>query len=133
MPLERSSIGFKDISLSLKQNPLTKDILVLKNENAIARSVQNLVLTLQGEKMFDPDLGCAVNRLLFENVDMFTADNLRREIESVIENYEPRVDIDTVTVEPDFEGNAMDVTIVYVIIGINASPQQLSFVLLPTR
>ena len=83
--------------------------------------------------MFDPDLGCAVNRLLFENVDMFTADNLRREIESVIENYEPRVDIDTVTVEPDFEGNAMDVTIVYVIIGINASPQQLSFVLLPTR
>lgn len=133
MPLERSSVGFKDISLSLKQNPLTKDILVLKNENAIARSVQNLVLTLQGEKMFDPDLGCAVNRLLFENVDMFTADNLRREIESVIENYEPRVDIDTVTVEPDFEGNAMDVTIVYVIIGINASPQQLSFVLLPTR
>ena len=133
MPLERSSIGFKDISLSLKQNPLTKDILVLKNENAIARSVQNLVLTFQGEKMFDPDLGCAVNRLLFENVDMFTADNLRREIESVIENYEPRVDIDTITVEPDFEGNAMDVTIVYVIIGINASPQQLSFVLLPTR
>tara|TARA_B100000214_G_scaffold227917_1_gene166097 strand:+ start:1038 stop:1439 length:402 start_codon:yes stop_codon:yes gene_type:complete len=133
MPLERSSVGFKDISLSLKQNPLTKDVLVLKNENAIARSVQNLVLTLQGEKMFDPDLGCAVNRLLFENVDMFTADNLRREIESVIENYEPRVDIDTVTVEPDFEGNAMDVTIVYVIIGINASPQQLSFVLLPTR
>ena len=133
MPLERSSVGFKDISLSLKQNPLTIDVLVLKNENAIARSVQNLVLTLQGEKMFDPDLGCAVNRLLFENVDMFTADNLRREIESVIENYEPRVDIDTVTVEPDFEGNAMDVTIVYVIIGINASPQQLSFVLLPTR
>ena len=133
MPLERSSIGFKDISLSLKRNPLTKDILVLKNENAIARSVQNLVLTLQGEKMFDPDLGCAVNRLLFENVDMITEDNLRREIESVIENYEPRVDIDTVTVEPDFEGNAMDVTIVYVIIGINASPQQLSFVLLPTR
>ena len=133
MPLERSSVGFKDISLSLKQNPLTKDVLVLKNENAIARSVQNLVLTLQGEKMFDPDLGCAVNRLLFENVDMFTADNLRREIESVIENYEPRVDIDTITVEPDFEGNAMDVKIVYVIIGINASPQQLSFVLLPTR
>ncbi len=119
--------------MSLKRNPLTKDILVLKNENAIARSVQNLVLTLQGEKMFDPDLGCAVNRLLFENVDMFTADNLRREIESVIENYEPRVDIDTITVEPDFEGNAMDVKIVYVIIGINASPQQLSFVLLPTR
>ena len=48
MPLERSSIGFKDISLSLKRNPITKDLLVLKNESAIARSVQNLVLTIQG-------------------------------------------------------------------------------------
>ena len=133
MPLERSSVGFKDISLSLKQNPLTKDVLVLKNENAIARSVQNLVLTLQGEKMFDPSLGCAVNRLLFENVDSFTADNLRREIEAVIKNYEPRVIIDNVEVEPDFDRNAMDVTLVYLIIGIDAQPQQLSFVLLPTR
>ena len=55
MPLERSSVGFKDISLSLKRNPITKDLLVLKNESAIARSVQNLVLTIQGEKIFDPD------------------------------------------------------------------------------
>ena len=57
MPVERSSVAFKDISLSLKRNPLTKDLLVLKNESAISRSVQNLVLTLQGEKMFNPSLG----------------------------------------------------------------------------
>ena len=133
MPLERSSIGFKDISLSLKRNPITKDLLVLKNESAIARSVQNLVLTIQGEKIFDPDLGCAVNRLLFETIDTFTADNLRREIETVIENYEPRVEVDTVTVEPDFLGNAMNVTLIYLIVGIDAQPQQLEFVLLPTR
>ena len=60
MPLERSSVGFKDISLSLKRNPITKDLLVLKNESAIARSVQNLVLTIQGEKIFDPDLGLSL-------------------------------------------------------------------------
>jgi|TARA_X000000368_G_scaffold411196_1_gene395728 phage baseplate assembly protein W len=133
MPVERSSVGFKDISLSLKRNPLTKDLLVLKNESAISRSVQNLVLTLQGEKMFDPSLGCAVSRLLFENVDSFTADNLRREIEAVIKNYEPRVIIDNVKVIPDFDNNAMDVTLIYLIIGIDVQPQQLSFVLLPTR
>ena len=133
MPVERSSVGFKDISLSLKRNPLTKDLLVLKNESAISRSVQNLVLTLQGEKMFNPSLGCAVNSLLFENVDSFTADNLRREIEAVIKNSEPRVIIDNVEVDPDFDRNAMDVTLVYLIIGIDAQPQQLSFVLLPTR
>ena len=133
MPVERSSVGFKDISLSLKSNPLTKDLLVLKNESAISRSVQNLVLTLQGEKMFDPSLGCAVSRLLFENVDSFTADNLRREIEAVIKNYEPRVIIDNVKVIPDFDNNAMDVTLIYLIIGIDVQPQQLSFVLLPTR
>ena len=131
--VNRNSRSFKDISLSLKRNPLTKDLLVLKNESAISRSVQNLVLTLQGEKMFDPSLGCAVSRLLFENVDSFTADNLRREIEAVIKNYEPRVIIDNVKVIPDFDNNAMDVTLIYLIIGIDVQPQQLSFVLLPTR
>ena len=81
MPLDRISRGFKDISLTLKKNPLTRDLLVLKNEYAIARSVQNLVLTIQGEKPFDPDFGCAVNRLLFENISFFTAKSLKDEIE----------------------------------------------------
>ena len=68
MPLDRTSIGFRDISLTLKRNPLTRDLVILKNEYAISRAVQNLVLTIQGEKPFDPDFGCAVNRLLFENI-----------------------------------------------------------------
>ena len=84
MPLDRTSIGFRDISLTLKRNPLTRDLVILKNEYAISRAVQNLVLTIQGEKPFDPDFGCAVNRLLFENISFFTAKSLQDEIEIVI-------------------------------------------------
>ena len=69
MPLERVSRSFRDISLTLKKNPLTRDLLSLQNEYAISRAVQNLVLTIQGEKFFDPNFGCAVNRLLFENIE----------------------------------------------------------------
>ncbi len=133
MPLERVSIGFKDMSLSLKVNPLTRDIIDIKNETAIARSIQNLVLTIRGERFFDSVLGSRVNELLFENIDPFTADSIKAEITTTIENYEPRVELREVRVEPDYDGNKFDVTVIYNIVGIDALPQQLSFALLPTR
>ena len=133
MPLERVSRRFKDISLTLKRNPLTRDILALNNEYAISRSVQNLVLTVKGEKFFDPDFGCAANRLLFENIDFFTAKSLKDEITTVIKNNEPRVKLTEVIVVPNYDEGQMDVTIKYLIVGIDARPQELQFVLLPTR
>lgn len=133
MPLERVSRGFKDISLTLKRNPLTRDLLVLQNEYAISRSVQNLVLTVRGEKFFDPDFGSAANRLLFENIDFFTADSLKDEIEDVLRRNEPRIELQSVDVTPNYDDGIMEVTIKYFIVGIDATPQQLQFVLLPTR
>lgn len=133
MPIERTSRGFKDISLTLKKNPLTRDLIALQNEYAIARSVQNLVLTIKGEKFFDSNIGCAVNRILFENIDIFTARILQDEIQQVIKNYEPRVDVKSITVTPNYDDGVMDVKIIFYIIGIAASPQELKFVLLPTR
>ena len=133
MPLERVSIGFKDISLSLRANPLTRDMYILKNENAIARSVQNLVLTLRGERFFEPNIGTLTNALLFETIDFSTASALKSEIENVINNNEPRVKLLEVIVVPDYDEGAMNVRLVYLIIGIDALPQQLEFVLLPTR
>jgi phage baseplate assembly protein W len=133
MPLERVSKGFKDISLSLKKNPLTRDILTLKNEYAISRALQNLVLTVKGEKFFNLNLGCDANRLLFENIDFFTAKSLKDEIASTIKNYEPRVELKEVFVLPNYDEGRMDVTIKYSIIGINSRPQQLQFILLPSR
>ena len=133
MPVQRLSKGFKDLSASFQTSPLSNDLIALKNESAIARSVRNLVLTIQGERPFQPTLGSGVNRLLFDNMDKLTASAIRSEIRTTIENYEPRVEINEILVEPDFEGNAMHVTLQYFIIGIDVPEQELTFALEPTR
>ena len=133
MPVQRLSKGFKDISASFQTNPLSNDLIALKNESAIARSVRNLVLTIQGERPFQPVLGTGVSRLLFENMDKLTASAIRSELRTTIENYEPRVEINEIIVEPNPEGNAMDVTLQYFIIGIDVPEQELTFALEPTR
>ena len=133
MPVQRLSKGFRDLSASFQTNPLSNDLIALKNESAIARSVRNLILTGQGERPFQPVLGTGVSRLLFENMDKLTASAIRSEIRTTIENYEPRVEINEIIVEPDPEGNAMDVTLQYFIIGIDVPEQELTFALEPTR
>ena len=133
MPVQRLSRGFKDLSASFQTNPLSNDLIALKNESAIARSVRNLVLTGQGERPFQPVLGTGVSRLLFENMDKLTASSIRSEIRTTIENYEPRVEINEILVEPDFEGNAFHVTLQYFIIGMDVPEQELTFALAPTR
>jgi phage baseplate assembly protein W len=133
MPVERVSKGFKDISTSFQVNPLTYDITVIKNETAIARSIRNLVLTYQGERFFNPILGSKVSRLLFENVDEITASAIREEIKTTIDNFEPRVNLLSVDVSPDFDNGEFNVTVRYEIVGIDVLPQQLSFALQPTR
>ena len=133
MPLERVSQSFKDISMSFKVNPLNNDLVALKNANAIARSVRNIILTSPGEKFFNPDFGSNVSKLLFENLDEVTALAIRDEIETAINNYEPRVSLIDVEVTPDFDGNSLDAKIKYRIVGADIPPQQLEFVLLPTR
>ena len=133
MPVQRLSRGFKDLSASFQTNPLSNDLIALKNESSIARSVRNLVLTIQGERPFQPVLGTGVYRLLFDNMDKLTASAIRSELRTTIENYEPRVEINEILVEPDFEGNAFHVTLQYFIIGIDVPEQELTFALEPTR
>ena len=133
MPVQRLSRGFKDLSASFQTNPLSNDLIALKNESAIARSVRNLVLTGRGERPFQPVLGTGVSRLLFENMDKLTASAIRSELRTTIENYEPRVEINEIIVEADFERNAFDVTLQYFIIGIDVPEQELTFALEPTR
>lgn len=133
MPLERVSQSFKDVSMSFKVNPLNNDLVALKNTNAIARSVRNIILTSPGEKFFNPDFGSNVSKLLFENLDEVTALAIRDEIETAINNYEPRVSLIDVEVTPDFDNNSLDAKIKYCIVGADIPPQQLEFVLLPTR
>jgi phage baseplate assembly protein W len=133
MPLQRVSQGFKDISMSFQSNPLTNDLIALKNESSIARSVRNIVFTLPGEKFFNDNFGSRIGRSLFENLDSSSALVIKDEIENSIQNYEPRVSLIDVQVNPDFDNSAFDVIITYRIVGIDVPAQQLQFVLQPTR
>jgi phage baseplate assembly protein W len=133
MPLERVSKGFKDISMSFKANPINYDLIALKNETAIARSIRNLVFTYPGEKFFNENIGSKVSRSLFENIDEISSSVIKDEIENTIKNYEPRVNLIKVTVSPNYDNNEFNVTIIYRIVGIDVLPQQLSFALQPTR
>ena len=133
MPLERVKQEFKDISMSFQTNPLNDDLIALKNSSAIARSIRNIVFTQPGEKFFNPDFGSRISESLFENIDETSADVIRDEIRNSIRNFEPRVNLLSVIVRPNFDFNEMNVTIKYEIIGIDIPPQQLDFVLLPTR
>lgn len=133
MPLERVSRGFKDISMTFQVNPLSSDLIALKNENAIARSVRNIIFTVPGEKMFNPDFGTDINASLFELLDETSAVVIKDQIEYSLETYEPRIRLLDVIVVPDFEGNGYDVEISYSIIGVDIDPQQISFILQATR
>ena len=133
MPAQRVSKGFKDVSMSFKFNPLSGDLIALKNESAIARSVRNIVLTTPGEKIFDPYFGSNVNALLFENVDEISAVAIRDEIENSLKNYEPRIALEEIMVDPNYDMNQFDVIITYRIVGIDVPPTQLEFALLPSR
>ena len=133
MPAQRVSKSFKDISMSFKFNPLSGDLISLSNENAIARAVRNIVLTTPGEKFFDPDFGSSVSEILFENVDDITAISIEDQIKNCLANYEPRVELIDVNVDPNFDENQFDVIISYRIIGVDIPPTQLEFALLPSR
>jgi uncharacterized protein len=115
---QQKSRSFKDISFSFDRHPKTKDILIKNNEQAIVSAVKHLILTNKGERPFQPSLGTDINRLLFENIDVGIASRLSEEIESLIKSYEPRVELDSVTVTPDYDNNGFSAEINFYIIGI---------------
>ena len=133
MPLQRVSQGFKDISMTFQANPLNGDLIGLKNENAIARALRNIVFTLPGEKFFNENFGSNVSASLFENIDDITASAIKDEIIQSINNNEPRVELQNVKLVPNFDENQFDVIIKYLIIGAEVPIQELQFVLVPTR
>ena len=130
---QRVSRSFKDISLSFAPHPITKDLPVLRNERAITRSVRNLVQTIPGERFFNPILGSGVRRLLFDFVDVATADSIEEEILTTISNFETRVSNVQVQVEPRPDENNFNVTVFFDIVGQSLPSQTFSFILEPTR
>ena len=133
MPLERISQGFKDISMTFQRHPLTDDLIALKNEQAIARSLRNIVFTTPGEKFFNETFGSRISNALFDNVDDISASLIIDEIRQSITNFEPRVDLIDVKAEPNVDNNEFNVRIVYNIVGVDVPIQDLQFVLQQTR
>ena len=130
---ERRSKGFKDISATFKINPINSDLIGLVNYNAIARSVRNLILTVPGERPFNPVLGSGVNALLFNQLDNITSSSIKTEIITTLENFEPRIELNNVIVAPNAEQHRFDVTIQYYIVGIPLDVQEIQIALVPAK
>tara|TARA_B100001250_G_C19791388_1_gene786668 strand:+ start:701 stop:1102 length:402 start_codon:yes stop_codon:yes gene_type:complete len=133
MEITKISRSFKDISLSFEPHPVTKDLPILKNENAIRRSVRNIVQTIPTEKFFDSSFGSDVYKSLFDFVDFGTASLIQDQIETSIKNFEPRVDNLNVEVNPTPDENEFEVTVSFDIIGQEFPTQEYSFILEATR
>ena len=135
MPIirQRQSRRFKDISLSFKRHPVTNDILALTNEDAIKRSVRNLVETVNEERFFNSLIGSHVRESLFEVPDNTIRATLKAQIENSILNFEPRVNLTDVIINHPNDTNDLEVTVGYDIIGQEATPQEITFILQPTR
>ena len=128
-----ASRSFKDINLSFKRHPVTNDVVVIRDEDAIKRSVKNIIFTILGEKPFEPNFGSVINESLFDLNTSLNEIRVADEISASLRNYEPRIsDIDvTVTVAPDT--NEMNCTVQYEIVGLPTPPQEVDVLLFPAR
>ena len=128
-----ASKAFKDINLSFKRHPVTNDVVAIRNEDAIKRSVKNIVFTILGEKPFDPTFGSVVNDALFELSTSLNEIRISDEITSSLNRFEPRISnvIATATVYPD--SNEMNCVVQYDITGLEAPTQTVEVILQPAR
>ena len=133
MAIRRISRAFKDISLSFTPHPVTKDLTILKNENAIKKSVRNLVQTIPTERFFNSAIGSEVRDSLFEFVDFGTASVIQNQIQITLENFEPRIDDVTVEVQPKPDTYEFEVTVFFTIVGQDIPTQEFTFMLESTR
>lgn len=129
----RVSRGFKDISLSFIKHPVTNDIVALKNEDAIKKSVVNLVRTQIGERFFEPLLGTSLEGSMFELSTEEIGLELESEIKVLLENYEPRIRISRIKAVASTDTYELNVNLVYDIVGLAIPRQNIEFILQPAR
>ena len=128
-----ASQAFKDINLSFKRHPVTNDVLTIRDEDAIKRSVKNIVFTILGEKPFEPDFGSVINDSLFDLNTNLNEIRVSDEIKTSLINFEPRIENIKVTVRVMPDSNELNCTVQYDIVGIPAPTQQVDVLLFPAR
>ena len=128
-----ASRAFKDINLSFKRHPVTNDVLTVSDEDAIKRSVKNIIFTILGEKPFEPEFGSVINNSLFELNTSLNEMKVSDEIKQSLLNYEPRIDNTEVTVSVYPDSNELNCTVQYDIVGLSAPTQEVDVLLFPAR
>ena len=128
-----ASRAFKDINLSFKRHPVTNDVVTIRNEDDIKRSVKNIIFTILGEKPFIPLFGSVINESLFDLNTNLSEIRITDEIKSSLLNYEPRIDNIEVTVQVSPDRNEMNCTVQYDIVGLPAPTQEVDVLLFPAR
>lgn len=131
-PLTKKRILYSDLGKDLTLNPVTNDVSILTNEEAVKESIRNLVFTNRGERLFQPEVGCDVLSQLFENFTQDTIDTVRNMILETLRAYEPRADVLGVDVGGDIDSNELIVTISFLLINSN-DPITLNIILNRTR
>ena len=128
-----ASRAFKDINLSFKRHPVTNDVLTIRDEDAIKRSVKNIIFTILGEKPFEPNFGSVISESLFDLSTSLNEIRVSDEIKQSLLNYEPRIDNIDVTVNVTPDTNEMNCTVQYEIVGLPTPPQEVDVLLFPAR
>ena len=124
---------FKDLSVTFKKHPVTDDLVTVKDKAAIVQSITGLLLTMKGERPFQPELGCDIKRILFEPLDYASAGTIKKEVKETLDRYEPRIRIDDIACEPDFDNNGYNVELSFTIVGREDAPIAVEFILERTR
>ena len=127
------SRSFKDISLSFKRHPVTNDVLVIKNEDAIKKSVINLCRTRLTERFFNDLLGTSIEDSLFELNNGEVASSVEEEVKVLLQNFEPRINVTDVIVDTETDPNGLYISVRYNIVGLPVAAQNIEFLLQPTR
>ena len=128
-----ASRAFKDINLSFKRHPVTNDVVTINDEDAIKRSVKNIIFTILGEKPFEPEFGSVINNSLFELNTSMNEMRVSDEIKQSLINYEPRIQDIKVTTSIYPDSNELNCTVQYDIVGIPAPTQEVEVLLFPAR
>ena len=128
-----NKLSFKDINITFKKHPVTGDVVVSKDASAIKQAIVNLLLTNKGEKLFNPEYGSDIRAYLFEPLDYGTAAQIQRNIAYSVNKHEPRVQIEDLRANPNFDDNGFDVEMTYEIRGTDDPPVTVDFFLARTR
>ena len=128
-----ASRTFKDINLSFKRHPVTNDVVAIRNEDDIKRSVKNIIFTILGEKPFEPDFGSVINQSLFDLNTNLNEIRVSDEIKTSLDNYEPRINNVDVSVSVLPDTNEMNCTVQYDIVGLSTPTQTVDVLLFPAR